>query len=197
MCIYEQTQAGTKRVNNIARWDGFGWQALVDEECERQCKHAAGQFRSPDRNCELNGPVTALASTGAVVFAAGVFDSAGGHSARNLAQYFSGTWKPVLGGVVGSVYDLKVFSLAPQSGLFDSGVKDFECLYVAGDLESVVASDGKMKFLQGLARVCLEPDSQPIGWEVVNGAEMGPVFAIHVSHEISYGRLSPPLAASN
>jgi len=186
------TQAGTTRVNNIARWDGFTWQALADEQCERQCKHAGGQFRSQDRNCELNGPVTALASTGAVIFAAGVFDSAGGNQVKNLAQYFSGTWKPVLGGVVGSIFDLKVFSLAPQSSLFDSGVKDFECLYVAGDLESVVASDGMVQPLQGIARVCLEPDSKPIGWEAVMGADMGPVLAIHVSHELSVGRLSSP-----
>jgi len=178
------TQAGLKRVHNLARWDGFSWQPMADEECQRQCKQINGEYICQDRNCELGGPVTALASTGASVFVAGVFDVAGGHAVKNLAQYFGGMWKRVLGGVAGSVFDLKVFSLAPPSSYFESGVQDFECLYVAGDLESVIDEDGTSQPLQGLARVCLEADSEPGSgkWESIVGTEgLGPVLALHVS----------------
>ena len=173
-------------MHNIARWDGFTWQRMPDEECERTCTHTGDQFVCQDRNCELGGPVTALASTGATVFAAGVFDLAGGRPVRNLAQYFSGTWKPVLGGVVGSVFDLKVFSLNnPPSIYHDSGIQEIECLYVAGDLDRVINQDGISMRVHGLARTCLEADVQSSSWEEIVGAEnIGPILALHVPHEL-------------
>ena len=157
---------------------------MADEECQRQCKQMNGEHICQERNCELGGPVMALASTGASLFAAGVFQVAGGHPVKNLAQYFGGIWKPVLGGVIGSIFDLKVFSLTPPSSYFESGVQDFECLYVAGDLESVINEDGTAQLLQGLARVCLEVDLGPGSgkWEGIVGMEgLGPVLAVHVA----------------
>ena len=177
--LFEQTQVGPKLVHNIARWDGSMWQAMTDDECRRQCTYIKGESICEDRNCELGGPVTALASMGATVYAAGMFSSAGGRPARNLARYFLGFWRPVLGGVDGSVFDLKVLSLEslPPFSHFQSGILDVDCLYVAGDLKSVIHEDGTAQKIRGLARVC--PDGGT--WSMVHGTEnLGPVLALHV-----------------
>jgi hypothetical protein len=83
-------KAGETFVSNIARWDGNQWQRMADEECSHQCALAKGddKFVCRERNCELDGIVTALASSGAAVYAAGLFDRAGGRHAPGLAQYY-------------------------------------------------------------------------------------------------------------
>lgn len=160
---------------------------MADEECERQCTQTGDQYVCQDRDCEIGGPVTALASTGATVFVAGVFTVAGGRPVKNLAQFYGGAWKPVLGGVEGSVFDLKTFSLTPPSSVFESAVHDIECLYVAGSLDKVFDEDGTAQASQNLVRVCLEQHVEPgTGkWEPVEGTHgLGPVLAIHVSDEV-------------
>lgn len=61
-------KAGETFVNIITRWDGSQWQRMVDEECARHCELPSGlgedRFVCKDRNCELDGMVTALASNG-------------------------------------------------------------------------------------------------------------------------------------
>jgi len=180
-------QAGTRQVRNIARWDGTAWQPLADDECQRRCKHVKDDdYVCQDLNCELEGTVTALASTGSVIFAAGVFDLAGGRSVKNIAQYFDGMWKPVLGGVLGSVFDLQVFSLTPPSSYFESRVQDVQCVYVAGDLNRAINGDGTSQIVQGVVRACMEQTSlESTAWEVMEGDRTGPVFALLVSPELA------------
>lgn len=170
-------------MHNIARWDGSTWQPLADDECQRRCKHVKdGEYVCQDAKCEVGGPVTALASTGSVVFAAGTFDVAGGRAVKNIAQYFDGKWREVLGGIMGSVFDLKVFSLTPPSSYFQSAVQDAVCLYVAGDLHRAVNGDGTSQQRQGVVRACLEKDTlENSKWEPVAGDSTGPVFAMLVS----------------
>jgi len=186
-CECPQTQAGTRQVRNIARWDGTAWQPLADDECQRRCKHVEyDHYVCRDLNCELGGPVTALASAGSVIFAAGVFDVAGGRSVKNIAQYFDGMWRPVLGGILGSVFDLKVFSLTPPSSHFESGVQDVQCLYVAGDLDRAINGDGTSQTVQGVVRACIEQTSiENTEWEAMEGDRTGPVFALLVSPELT------------
>ena len=83
-------RAGDTLASNIARWDGSQWQRMADEECSHQCTLAKGQdkFVCRERNCELDGVVTALASSGGAVYAAGLFRNAGGRPAPGLAQYY-------------------------------------------------------------------------------------------------------------
>jgi hypothetical protein len=197
-----QMQAGIKRVHYIARWDGSEWQQLADEECQRQCIHSVDQNQCQEQNCELGGPVTALASTGAVLFAAGVFDVAGGRPVRNLARFFGGAWGPVLGGIEGSIIVLKIFSLTPSSSIFENSIQDLECLYVAGDLSRVFTQDGASHVAPNLVRVCPGNDWNwksglnvsrandvdnltNIKWEAVEGTNgLGPVLALHVADQV-------------
>ena len=126
--------------------------------------------------------MTALASTGSAVFAAGVFDVAGGRPVKNIAQYFDGKWRPVLGGIIGSVFDLKILSLTPPSTYFQSAVQDAVCVYVAGDLNHAVNEDGTSLTKQGIIRACMEQGSllENSEWELMVGEPTGPVFALLV-----------------
>jgi len=60
----EFTHAGGLAVHNVARWDGAAWQRVADSACEQTCPYAGAQYECSNVNCELDGEVTALASTG-------------------------------------------------------------------------------------------------------------------------------------
>ena len=75
---------------------------------------AGREYECAAVNCELNGAVSALASTGSVLYAGGAFTTAGGRPALSLAQFFGGKWAPVAGGVRGSVYAIRLMALPPH-----------------------------------------------------------------------------------
>jgi hypothetical protein len=125
-------------VKNIARWDGTKWQRMADEACARECAKARGKdpFVCQERNCELDGAVTALAVNGIAVYAAGLFLRAGGRLASGLAKYYSGTWQamPVLRGRVLSLLFLQLDDgHGDRPGYaYSNGVRRHPCLYAAG-----------------------------------------------------------------
>jgi hypothetical protein len=180
-----QVVAGTLKVNNVARWDGVTWQRLADEDCEQRCGYAVEQNTCGSQNCEINGPVSALASSGVTLYVAGQFTTAGGKSARNLAQYFSGRWSPVGGGVMGSVYALQFFSFGSLEKRFVPRVRSAPCLYVAGSFAAVSDSAGMLIPVNNTARVCLNAEGTAMEeWQPVEVADsIGPVFALHAGQD--------------
>ena len=124
-------------VKNIARWDGNEWQRMADQTCLQQCKLAAGkdQFVCQERNCELDGMVTALASSGSAVYAAGRFTMAGGHPASGIAQYYGGLWHP-LPPVQGQIFSLlfvhREWAGEKSGSTFSDSIRKQPCLLAAG-----------------------------------------------------------------
>lgn len=93
------TSAGGVPAHGVARWDGLAWSSL-----------GAGLS-----NGGSPVDVMALASHGTDLIAAGVFQSAGGQPARNIARWDGSGWSP-LGAGIGSAGSGWVAALAVYNG---------------------------------------------------------------------------------
>jgi hypothetical protein len=104
------TEAGGEPVSYIARWDGSQWSAL-------EGPFAAG----------TDGSVEALAvyddGTGAALYAAGTFSSAGGLSTGRIARWDGTAWSALSGLDVsdGDIYSLAVHDDGTGDGLYAGG----------------------------------------------------------------------------
>jgi len=104
------TASGATTMNRVAKWSKgtpiplYGWRAL-----------STGMN---DRVWDLEGFDD---GTGAAMYAAGAFTTAGGTAAAHLARWNGSAWSPVGGGTDGTAYSL---------GLFDDG--SGSALYVGG-----------------------------------------------------------------
>jgi hypothetical protein len=80
-------RAGNVDATNIARWNGIAWSAIGQ---------GIGQSDPYDED-----QVSALASTGGILYAGGTFMSAGGDAAANFASWDGTAWSEVGGGIDG------------------------------------------------------------------------------------------------
>jgi hypothetical protein len=101
--------AGGAGANHVAKWDGSSWSPL-------------GSGTNGQRVTEL---ATYDDGSGAKLYAAGGFTTAGGGSARGIAAWNGSSWSALGLGVVGTIADLEVFD--------DGGGP---ALYVAGSIQS-------------------------------------------------------------
>lgn len=110
--------AGGVPVNNVAQWGGTAWSALGAP--------GVGGVSG------TNGAVYALASYGTQLAVGGAFTTAGGGTAQGLATFdpTAATWQALGGGVADG----------PVRALTADGTT----LYVAGDFDAVVNSDGSL-----------------------------------------------------
>lgn len=90
--------AGNGFANNLARWDGSTWSAVMQ-----------GQ------NNGVNGPVSALAVYNGELIVAGSFSQAGGVNALNIARWNGNSWSALGGGIGESTFDW-VSALAVYQG---------------------------------------------------------------------------------
>ncbi len=94
--------AGGIAAGSIARWDGVSWSSL------------AGGFSEPG---SFYVDVDALAvfddGTGPALYAAGVFNRAGGVVANSIAKWDGASWSSLSSGIDGIVYALAVFDDGP------------------------------------------------------------------------------------
>ncbi len=77
------TTAGGNTVNNIAKWNGSSWSALI----------------SSNGVNGLNGTVAALAVIGTDLYVGGWFTTAGGVQAENIAKWDGTNWSPLGSGL--------------------------------------------------------------------------------------------------
>lgn len=89
------SNAGIVAVNNIARWDGAGWDSL-----------GGG----------VNGPVFAMEIVGDDLYVAGRFTEAGGIPVGHIARWDGVSWSDVGGGT-----DTSIFTLATYAGRLYAG----------------------------------------------------------------------------
>ncbi len=105
----EFTSAGGVPANSIAKWNGSQWSAL-----------GQGVTYGP-----VLASVSALAvyddGTGAALYAAGIFSTAGGVSAHNIARWDGQTWSPLGAGTDGSLAALLVYDDGSGPELFVGG----------------------------------------------------------------------------
>jgi hypothetical protein len=110
----QYSRAGGNPANSIAKWDGANWTAL-----------GAGMTNSYDGS---PGRIRALAvfdeldGNGPALFAAGVFNQAGGQPASAIARWNGRNWTPVGGGLNGTVYSLATFNDGHGQRLYACGV---------------------------------------------------------------------------
>jgi hypothetical protein len=104
------TNAGGISVNAIARWDGTNWDGL------------AGGLHPTSSGGNRPAPipaVRALQFVGDRLYVGGNFDTAGGIVATNIAEFSSGTWKPLISGtnngVAGGSGVIEVHALAANT----------------------------------------------------------------------------------
>jgi len=107
--------AGGVEANDIARWDGDGWSALI----------------SPGGNGVDSGSVHALEvhddGSGTALFVGGSFDTAGGVEVNSIARWDGSSWSPLSGpagaGMPGYtyVYALEVYNDGPAPALYAGG----------------------------------------------------------------------------
>ena len=128
------TQAGSTLANQVARWTGSKWLALGSG--------IAGSSSVAPR-------VHALAMISGKLYAAGLFASAGGTPASNIAMWDGSGWQALGGGLNGEVYALTVIG---------------GDLYVGG---SFTTADGISA--RGLAEYVPPSSGNPGGWKEVGG----------------------------
>ena len=103
------TDAGGVAANRIARWDGTSWSALgagVSGPALLQAVHALTVFDD---------------GGGAALYAGGVFTSAGGVPAMNIAMWDGTSWSALGSGVVETVHALEVFDDGSGEALYAGG----------------------------------------------------------------------------
>src|SRR5205085_10483935 len=84
--------AGGIAATNIAKWDGTSWSALgsgMGGACPFKCPH-----------------VTALAVSGSRLYAGGLFTTAGGVAATNIAKWDGSGWTALGAGINGAAPDV-------------------------------------------------------------------------------------------
>jgi trimeric autotransporter adhesin len=113
--------AGGKTVNGIARWTGTDWLPL-----------GAGVHQGA-----LQGQVHALATRGADVYAAGVFDRAGEVSALNIARWDGTQWFPLGTGLGGNAAVVRALVLGADGTLYAGGFFN-----AGGDISTIAKWDG-------------------------------------------------------
>jgi hypothetical protein len=135
--------AGGVQVDNVAKFEsdaitpgGGLWTGLVDSDCLR--------FKSGV--CGVDGDVSSIAYVGEYLYVAGLFSSAGGKPAANVARFFSGRWESVGKGVDGPVH--VIAAVRVHDSLAGA------CLYFAGDFKTVEDEGGVTDVPEGLARWC-------------------------------------------
>lgn len=86
--------AGGQSVNRITRWNGSSWQSLGT---------------GPNNGTNATGPRALTVYNGELI-AGGLFTSAGGQSASNIARWSATGWQPLGSGTDAVVYALTVFN---------------------------------------------------------------------------------------
>jgi hypothetical protein len=94
---------------NIARWNGSSWSPLGSGVGNPLSFDAVEAFATFD---DGSGPA---------LFAAGMFTTAGGAPAANIARWNGSTWSPVGGGVNDQVFGLRVFDDGFGPALYAAG----------------------------------------------------------------------------
>lgn len=90
------TMAGTTAAFNVARWDGRAW-------------HSVGARAWTGGGSANQGAVYALAEYRGELYAAGIFASADGQAAANIARFDGVRWHPLNSGLDQGAYALAVF----------------------------------------------------------------------------------------
>jgi hypothetical protein len=101
------TTAGGIPAANIAQWDGSSWSAL-------------GSGISGEDPVLNSYYVTALAVSGGTLYAGGVFDTADGVAAANIAQWDGSSWSALGSGMGGDYPDVQALAVS-GSTLFAGG----------------------------------------------------------------------------
>lgn len=100
--------AGSVQASGIARWNGSSWSAVGG---------GVGGTTSA---------VSALAvfddGTGPALYAGGLFTSAGGTPASNIARWDGSSWTPLGAGISGAVWSLRVFDDGAGPDLYAAGL---------------------------------------------------------------------------
>ena len=99
----EFTTAGEVTANGIAQWDGHAWSALGGG--------IGGYYiesMPPNPPLYFPGVVKALATIGSHLYAGGVFDTAGGIDATNIAEWNGSAWSALGSGMNSAVEALAV-----------------------------------------------------------------------------------------
>jgi hypothetical protein len=109
-------EAGGVPVSNVARWDGTAWSALGSGVTGAPLGWVFDLIVAPD-----------VSGRSSVLYAGGHFDTAGGATANNIAQWDGAAWSPLGDGVNNTVYALAVF---------DDGSGRGAALYVGGIFSS-------------------------------------------------------------
>ncbi|MCB9898891.1 MAG: hypothetical protein H6825_12880 [Planctomycetes bacterium] len=100
------TVAGSAAAAGVARWDGESWTALGDGLGDGGYAYAVTVFDD---------------GTGPSLYVGGLFDSAGGQPAANIARWDGSAWSPLGDGVDGRVWDLAVHDDGSGPRLFAAG----------------------------------------------------------------------------
>jgi len=99
---------GVPGTSRIARWDGSRWHEL------------AGGISGPSAP-RVNTMAVYDDGSGPALYIGGLFDTAGGVPADNIAKWSGGAWSPVGGGADGNVTKLIVFDDGRGPGLYAGG----------------------------------------------------------------------------
>ncbi|TVQ75529.1 MAG: hypothetical protein EA380_10650 [Phycisphaeraceae bacterium] len=102
------TRAGTVELNHIAQWDGQAWQPL-------------GSGVSRDPVARIYATAVHDDGSGPALYAGGLFITAGGVPANNIARWDGNQWTPVGSGTNGLVYALQVYDDGSGSALYAGG----------------------------------------------------------------------------
>jgi hypothetical protein len=90
------TAASSSPATNIAKWTQSGWTAL------------GSGISAPNFSPYYGGQVLALAVSGTIVYAGGLFTAAGGSPATNIAKWNGSSWSKLGSGINGDVSALAV-----------------------------------------------------------------------------------------
>jgi hypothetical protein len=160
-------KAGTVAANSIAEWDGSAWSAL-----------GKGLYSCSICSPVQAGTVSALALSGATLYAGGAFDHAGTVAANNVASWDTGSakWTP-LGSGVAAGFEGGVFSLA----------LDGTSLVVAGDFtQAGPVTVNSIALWSGSAWSALDGAKSGVTIGTGAGASEGQVLAVLVSGTTLY-----------
>ncbi|HUU98537.1 MAG TPA: hypothetical protein VM487_22615 [Phycisphaerae bacterium] len=138
------THAGGIPANSIAKWDGQQWSAL-----------AGGLGGSPPQ-ANVLAASDADSDLGAALWVGGVFQSAGGVEAYNIAKWDGSEWSALGDGVDSDVYGLTIFDDASGDALYVAG--EFT---TAGDVDAVGVAKWDGSEWSSIGGLWFEPDVEP------------------------------------